>query len=176
MRMPAAKIWRAFPELDRFSDEECAVYVARLNRWRVQGGAWAAAVLCGAALVAATPWAVVASGPALSALGVDAGRTDVQAGLAVLGAVLLGAGAPLTGLLTRDRLLKRAVRRKLRKAICARCGHSLLGLPLANACERASVRCPECGFVISLELLGLSHEDLNPSAAPHPPVTRRARE
>jgi len=39
MRLPAFKVYRAFPELDRFSDEQCEGFVAAANR-SGSGRAW----------------------------------------------------------------------------------------------------------------------------------------
>lgn len=36
MRIPLNKVYRAFPELDQFSDEQCEVFVKRVLSVRIQ--------------------------------------------------------------------------------------------------------------------------------------------
>lgn len=158
MRLPATKIWRSFPALDRFSDEECAVYVAHLNRWYITAGAVSIALITGAILFPTIGAMLSALLRAMRPLANQTAESAVILG----GVAAFGAGASLAGFLSRDVLLHLRIRRGIRRAICAQCAHSLLGLPLLPDALAPSVRCPECGFAISLELLGITPEDLIP--------------
>jgi hypothetical protein len=146
MRLPTRKIWRAFPELDRFPDARCARYVreAKARRW-----------VSGAATALLIPVFVIVW---LVSVVFSIGLMDLLhpggAGPGVWGTLLafaLFAGTPLllalTLLLIRDRWLHGAIRARLNVARCLGCSYSLLGLePGGNR----FVVCPECGKTADL--------------------------
>ncbi len=171
MRLPWDKIYRAFPELDPFSDEECERFVDRARAQRPISGL---AALAGAAVfIVAFPLglAVVRRLPQ-PGLPPD-GPFELYAVLFILGTV--GAGA-LAGLLVRDRLLIRAIRDRVTLARCPACHYSLLGLKVQTEGWETRVRCPECGAEHDLAAIGLTAADLIPrdpsQPVPSPPAVR----
>ncbi len=141
MRLPVSKVWRAFPELDRFDDARCIRYVRQAKAKRR---------VTGALLVLLAPVFVIVW---FVSIGLSVGVMDMLypggAGPGVVGMILalfLFAGTPLalslTLLLLRDRWLHRAVRDRLNVARCLECSYSLLGL---DPGENKFVICPECG-------------------------------
>ncbi len=158
MRLITRTVYRAFPELDHFSDQQCLELVRaarggafrrtlrQLLRLAIAGMAmvgfhfgvsWAAEAL------GVVDWAVTALG-----LGVHTARIDL-AGVLVMVDLCVGGVA---WLLARDLLLRRAVRRALRlSGTCPACRYQLTGLAVA---EGDLVICPECGFQLSLAAHG----------------------
>ncbi|MGH7130794.1 MAG: hypothetical protein ACREJO_02480 [Phycisphaerales bacterium] len=171
MRFPWNKVYRAFPELDRFSNAECENYV-RIARERYGGSmAWALAV--GIVLVIVT--LIVASivmDPLIEAIHP---RTRSILELPI-GAVqlLIYLGAPAFGwLIARDIWLRRAIRQQLFDTLCPGCKYQLLGLPI----DHESVQCPECGRRTALNDFAAAREIFLSAAAsvdtsPIPPVIR----
>ena len=163
LRMPWSKLYRAFPELDRFTDEECERYERQV---RVQGKMRRWPVV--AAIAGAVLWPLVVRYLAVPLLGPwrKSGLQDVFPVLLLVSEVLAVA-LPL--LWVRDALLIRAIRGRIDNARCAACKHSLLGLPLLAPPDGGppgsgmeAVRCPECGSVMVLHVLGLVVADLIP--------------
>ncbi len=158
MRLPLTKVYRAFEELDDFSDEECERFVFQA---RVQAGASAGCLPVIAGGAAGVVWMVVgvAVVQGLVALGGAAAGTGPMAVLLWAGGLVMTMG--LAGLICRDVLLIRAVRARVHSARCTNCRFSLLGLPVRHG----AVRCPECGTDLTLLSLGLKEEDLIPRRA-----------
>lgn len=137
-------LWRAFPELDAYSDERCRVFVRS-----AQGGIprrfwhWLLVGLGG--LVGGMAWFWVLamvwdSGDAYYRIVFFRGWIS---GVGFLLALLTIVTPFFAGLFVRDRLLHRRVRYVLRvRGVCSGCGYSLIGLPVSPAHE---VTCPECG-------------------------------
>lgn len=158
MRVPLAKVYRAFPELDRFSDEQCETYVLLATRERQleRAGLWALNGLilaAGIPLLAALTAAVVMP---RQRRGEDIFDYGIVFTLAI-------AVPSFTALSLRDRWLRWAIERHLRGAHCPKCRYLLLGLPVRHG----SVTCPECGDVIVLAAIGVAPEDLLPPANHH---------
>lgn len=141
MRIPGSKVYRAFPELDHFSDDQCRKFVRAANR----GFWWTSLRIFVWVSGAISILAVAAIG--LSFL---TGAWKNWLGDSVvefvgdlspwLAAALL---FPLAALVLRDWLLIRLVRSILRtRGCCSRCSYGLLGLPVD---ADLSVTCPECG-------------------------------
>ena len=168
MRIPLRKIYRAFPEFDRFSDDRCEQYMRRVRatssmyRWLVGiGGLTAMPVAFAAYLFLALPLQSMIPSATMRRfdamwLGV-ASFGDVVVASPAIGAMLLALG--LTAL-ARDTALRLALRKNIDRAVCPRCGQSLLGLPIAGEQENPSVRCPECGTEHVLARIGLSPADV----------------
>lgn len=145
MRLVTRKIHRAFPELDRFSDEQCDRFVqaARGGRFaRVARGV--AMVLLALGLGWLLPTLALAL--FLKALGPSVLTPQVardQGDIVGFTAFALFVLSPITLLLFRDVLLRIRIRRILRAhSVCTRCDYRLLGLRLD---EHNAVVCPECG-------------------------------
>ena len=143
MRVPLSKVYRAFPELDRFSDEQCQGWQRLANDYwpwkRVM-------VICAAiaAFVVASVGMYVVVG--MIVLSLPHGQQPRGNSLLMLS---LGLGMPIcTGALAslgiRDWWARRCLRRFIDDRICG-CGYSLLGLPEEPQTQGVAVHCPECG-------------------------------
>lgn len=151
MRLLTRKIYRAFPELDSYGDEQCVRFVRAARRvlW----------VRCFHSLVISLVTLVaLAPGIAMMAMLADwmsMGRNNpgwsegLKLGAWILSAVpLLGTGLVL-GYLTRDWLLRRRLRYVLRiRGQCPECGYGLVGLAVS---ADNHVTCPECGIRIQVD-------------------------
>lgn len=166
MRIPTSDIYRAFPELDRFSDDRCRQFVA----WAQRNRRWSrAASRLGAALAAVATWFVVAwlwvaalavatpTGPAAEWLIIVVISTTVMSGA-------------LVALLIRDRWLRWAISEQIDAARCPACRYSLLGLAAADGI----ITCPECGEGRAIEELALSPDEARLLAAGQPVQDRAA--
>lgn len=158
MRIPYSKVFRAFPELDQFSDAQCEAYVARVRARRSGSrdimilGAGAAGV--GTAIVmAAVTWVIVM--PIAGALGLRIRpEYELPWDMALVGFHIVA--ACIAAMLVRDVWLRRAIRACIDAARCPKCDYSLLGLPVSDGV----VQCPECGGVCDLRAIGLEADDL----------------
>lgn len=152
MRFPLTKIYRAFPQLDSFSDDECERYVRyayRQSRFRIGCAPVIAFVI---ALIA---WVTI-SGLVIAALD-RFGILPIQPELSLLlGVVSTFAVPAIIALIVRDRVLLGVLHDRLRTARCPGCEFSLLGLPV----KAGTARCPECGMNITLHEHNLTPEDL----------------
>lgn len=143
MRLIARKVYRAFPELDRFSDHQCERFVRAVNRkyrsfvlrWFLVGTLSALALAASLALV---EWLLYER---------DNGWRTYQrvpwfiADLLSLALPLMLAGG--VALVTRDIVIRLQIRRVIKtRGTCLTCGYSLLGIRVA---EDRTVTCPECG-------------------------------
>lgn len=157
MRLPMSKIYRAFPELDRFEAAECEAWVARA--WKMHGAALAgmnllAFAVGGGALLLVGPlcfvvfWRVSERTP---------GEWGWWLQLAMVLVMMPVLAVPVVGgLWIRDIALRRAIVRQLEGARCVKCRYSLLGLPI----HLGAVVCSECGERMTLGTLGLTAADL----------------
>lgn len=152
MRLPVKKVYRAFPELDQFSDAECQRYIQHVRRRKTIG--------CLPFLVglAVSPfWLIV--------LILLANTLRRPPGIIVLFVVATSLiwGPAIIGLIARDLALIRAIREQINNARCPECQYSLLGLAVHHGDDGLPwVRCPECGTKIFLLDLNLSPGDLIP--------------
>lgn len=148
MRIPGSKVYRAFPELDRFSDAQCARFlwaskrdwwVARLARLFAAFGAFAGSLLIGYGAVALLVWRFLPT---------DGGGSRSISEVWYWGSIMSAICGPvlialLVALMTRDLFLRRRLRAVINdRAKCLGCGYSLLGLTVP---ENLIVNCPECG-------------------------------
>ncbi|MDP1660979.1 MAG: hypothetical protein Q8L55_03605, partial [Phycisphaerales bacterium] len=154
MRLVTRKLWRAFPELDRFDDEQCRRFVRVAASGIVARGArWvcvAVACIFGCALIPmlSTVEMVCAQrgwlkGRVLTGwLGRPAWMDDLV--YVAIGLVVMFSIGALFGAVTRDILLRLRLRKVLRtRGRCAGCTYFLGGLPVS---PEMRVVCPECGF------------------------------
>jgi len=165
MRLPIRKLYRAFPELDQFSNEQCERFVLRARQ--AQGfGEWTiaapiAAVMSTCMIMAILQYALnsAAQRVVIGAVGRSAAQEVYPATLVFIWVLVLA----LSGLLARDgvlrHFLKRAIWKRIDKIRCPKCRYSLLGQRVHDGL----VQCPECGDVTTLKLLGVESEaDLMP--------------
>jgi hypothetical protein len=155
MRLPISKVYRGFPELDRFSDEQCSAYVTTAERANLLGRL----AVQGIVLLMFLPGSCVGGGLMIWAAHLVFGDPD-EADWTLLASGLLmtlGVAAPCIGaLMVRDTWLRRMIRRQLERCMCPSCRYSLLGLRPANG----SVVCPECGAKHELASMGLEPADI----------------
>lgn len=140
VRLPLHKVYRAFPELDGLTDAQCEAYVRGAERaepWRrVLGLAACIFITVGAAALLLWPAQWLGD----QFLGVLSPMTSGAARALVI-ALLVAAGPLLLALSFRDRWLRIAITRQIRRDRCPRCDYSLVGLEaLAGV-----LVCPECG-------------------------------
>ncbi len=164
MRILTKKIYRAYPELDKFDDEACKRFITRAKQ---RHGAWKGNAFLAFILVASFILWIP-----LAVLFIYLGKTLTQTlgysgGLQMLYmlAIFTGMGwfPAICFLLARDRLLHLSIRKQLSQALCSKCGYSLLGLKVIDQDGQQAVQCPECGQTITLKDLDLSQEDLDPN-------------
>ena len=141
MRLIASPTFRAFPELDAFSDEQCRGFVrATRRRARERAVAWAFRFL----VTFAVPPAVILATGSLRASSGTTRSFDILVALVIAGVVWIG----LAWLVSRDLALRWLIRRVMRRSgSCVACGYRLVGLPVGRDCV---VTCPECGQALDL--------------------------
>jgi DNA-directed RNA polymerase subunit RPC12/RpoP len=166
LRILRRKIWRAFPELDKYDDDVCQRYIHRAKRI---DNSWKGWVLIFLTLpVAFIVWGVLSWMGSVFIAGLeyqhDIYLTDSFSIFFPL-VVLTGfAWFPLvSAFIVRDRWLNRCIRKQLSGIKCGACGYSLIGLSLIDEAPNPTVICPECGHHILLHEMGLTHADIDPS-------------
>jgi hypothetical protein len=159
VRLPWSKIYRAFPELDRFSDRECERFVMRAEQDYPESkvGAYAAGLFIAAVAIVVMVLLerVLWSGFAQRyARPID--REDAQDVVVALSAVFYAVVLCLGVLIARDRWLIRTITRRVHQTSCPGCGYSLLGLMVDNGV----IVCPECAAPYFLADHGMTEQDL----------------
>jgi hypothetical protein len=165
--IPFRKVHRAFGELRHLSEEECERHLrrARLRETRLHHLPWVVGLVCGAGAIGLGAWSIE-SAWGLRSLKADDLLASVAAFVGVPAAAVLA--GMVGGLLARDFVLLRLLRREVHKARCPKCRQSLLGLPITFRSlgppepGDGKVRCPECGRVWVLLDIGLRPTDLVP--------------
>lgn len=149
-RMLVRKLWRAFPELDAYSDEECIAFV-KLARsrvlWRLMQLAVVGAVFAGTAVAL-----LLAAGFITQLVQANAQWIPDAAfvALGIGGVIVVPATSITSAFLARDFLLRRRLRHILRDTgSCTMCGYSLVGLPIPDSLK---VNCPECGYLCAVDV------------------------
>lgn len=161
MRLPFARPYRAFPELDRFTDEECNRLQFRARERSDDepnhGCAMTFFIAAGVMFALAFVAKALLDTPAWKTVERRLGAWMHLIGIEVLLAVSFIA-AVVGALFVRDRLLHRLIREQIARTTCPGCRASLLGA------ERSadSVRCGSCASVLTFAELGLESEDLGP--------------
>jgi len=152
MRVVARRVYRAFPELDRYSDEQCARFVrsARSSPGLVAMHWMLVLIAFGGSVVGAFYGASVIAEMA----GVDLQRFDIRPE----GRINRGAGdrrdhAPCGsagGAAHARCAAARADRKRFlrERGVCPSCRYMLLGLPIAAG---NTVVCPECGLACDVD-------------------------
>lgn len=141
MRLPLSKVYRAFPELDRFDDAACRAFVSDVSRQH-----WWSALRTA---IFSTVIAVLLALGGLTLIGTEMARRDSAltqwAELAGLVAVFVG---PIVfGMAMRDWWLRRRLQERIDASRCFACNYSLIGMPAGDA----GVCCPECGAVTPVD-------------------------
>ncbi|MBX3385057.1 MAG: hypothetical protein KF768_00640 [Phycisphaeraceae bacterium] len=146
MRIATHKIYRAFPELDRFDDERCRNFVRSANRGFLRH-------LLPSALIFLTFLFVAGVCGYLFALAYIILNFDPNShpslwwstlGMAIPALICPIVGA-IAAMVVRDVFLRRRIRRVITlRGTCSECDYVLLGL---NVGPDLKVTCPECGSV-----------------------------
>lgn len=145
MRLVTRNIWRAFPELDRFSEEQCRRFVAAARRGRLLR--LLACLGCGALIAAATMFLLLKLGRYIL---ITVPTAFLSVGTISLVWIILGMLLALMPtfvgpLLLRDRLIRRQLRHTIdTRGTCGHCRYVLLGL---KAADDLTICCPECGHL-----------------------------
>lgn len=166
MRIPASKVYRAFPEFDRFDDRRCEAYIAYMHRTPGNHLDLVKFVLALLGVVGVLGWVVASTiwGDYLARwLRPNTPKVMLDSMWFVCTAVLLLVGClaiALTLLSVRDLHLRTVLRRQLRGVRCQVCTYSLLGMPVVEGV----VQCPECGDKFTIARRGLREEDFKVGA------------
>jgi hypothetical protein len=143
MRLIARKVYRAFPELDRFTDHQCDRFVRAVNRnyrgfvlrWFLVIGLSALALI---STFSFSTWYLYGGNRGwFTYLRLPPLLADVIP----IALPLVFAGA--VALLARDIVIRLQIRRVIKtRGTCLGCGYSLLGIRVS---QDRTVTCPECG-------------------------------
>lgn len=157
MRIVTRKIYRAFPDLDTFSDDQCEHYVRRVTKSFKYIIVTAPAVMAAFGVGGIIGILIVVSATAvLDDLRARAPQPSIVEMMLLLFSVCLIIMMPaLSALRVRDHMLWRFVRSQVGRARCLQCDYSLLGQRIVNSI----ITCPECGRATTLQELGLSSPD-----------------
>ena len=168
MRILSRKIWRAFPELDRFDNETCRCYVARARSMRGQlFRVLTISMASGVGFVLA----VLVEEPSFQVLVNLTEKYGPYPTISVMAETtietLLRVNYVLTpwviGYYARDFLLERCIKKQLKDSCCHQCGYNMIGLTIYGEQDDRRVRCPECGSEIILRVSHLTEADIDPT-------------
>ena len=157
MRIPLTKLYRAFSQLDRFSDTQCDLLMRRVRLDRK------ARLLVWVSPVFAFVLSLVVVVILLVTTDVLAQFEPLFRDADLLLFLLCVLGIPTAvALLIRDHLLRRflvkAIRLRIDRVRCRHCRYILIGQrPIGD-----EVNCPECGRMNRLRELGVTVDDLIP--------------
>ena len=141
MRLPMSKVYRAFPELDRFDDAACRAFVADVSRrhW------WSALRTAIFSVIVAVLLALGGLFVIVSEMS-QRPNTLTQVG-ELIGLVAVFVGPIVFGMAMRDWWLRRRLQERIDASRCFACNYSLVGMPAAAE----GVCCPECGAVTPVD-------------------------
>jgi len=157
VRLIVRKVYRAFPELDRFSDAECEGllrYVSRRHPIGLFFVSLGAVVLSGVFIVCGSIATMMIH---LELSGPRRPSVFVEDGWFVICGIIVSVVLPsaFAFYLRRGWLLGK-VQAHLSSLVCAECEYSLLGLPVVDG----GITCPECGQRFDLAARGLTAADV----------------
>ena len=161
-RIPTTRLYRAFPELDRFDDDQCRRLMKRIE---LQPGAnWLIRLV--PLLLASLLFMAGCAGLFHYTTALRSAATWLYEDWDLVIALLLAFGTPAAvAFVSRDLLLRhyliKAINMRIDRVRCRSCGYILIG---QTAVDRR-VCCPECGSVTRLSDLGITEADLLPPKA-----------
>lgn len=164
MRLITLKLYRAFPELDDYTDEQCVELMGRVGRnLGSKALTYAAAIGTFFLTAVATCIGYTLFAAAMESLGIKLQNPGNAVVVVVFIAIVIVFALPaFAALLVRDILVRRQVYRAVRLFLdhvrCPQCNYLLLGQRAVDG----AVRCPECGASTMLAALGITEEDLIP--------------
>jgi hypothetical protein len=160
MRLPLSKVYRAFPELDRFNDAQCQEYVRKVRkrfrrgRRRIDVIRAAGLLLLGAGSLVLTSFLITGN---MSGLPFHEGLFARYPFLGASAMAVCTAVPALAFYFGVDHVwLRRRIAAHMRDIRCVECGYALLGLSVKDGV----VTCPECGERVDLAMLGLTAADV----------------
>lgn len=157
MRVPLSRVYRAFPELDHFSDQECeALVAAARHRYRAAVLAFFAITVVAVAIVSLAGAVLFIALLSQTRSGVGVGTRQHFELVFMLALFIIAVTLSVAALITRDAALRWVIRRQIIDARCPECAYPLLGLEAAHD----EVRCPECGRLCRLAEMGLTEADI----------------
>ena len=165
MRLITRKqIWRAYPQLDPYTDEVCKRYMKHAfhSRNLLKGiVVHVVAVLVAVAIASVSVW--LFSYEVTSFSESQRGTIPILFGLSVVGLWLTSVlWLPAVFLfVTRDLWLRHVVQQQIQSTNCSGCGYQLLGLTIEDENELKSVTCPECGMKFELDTGHLKQGDID---------------
>ena len=175
MRIPTSKIYRAFEELDEFSDEQCERLMRRV---RIDTGATSGMVgfvFLATILVFFTVWFLLYLVP-VEFRGLSMRLRPYFDLDMVIWFLTEAFAVAATGFATRDYILRKhlraAIELRIERVRCPDCKYILIGQRPRND----MVACPECGTTTSLGALGVTANDLIPPTTPEEEVRQRVGE
>lgn len=166
MRLPFSKPYRAFPEFDAMSDEDCRTFVRQAFVHRP----WLtlrAPVLLGVVLIVCWPTLVLVlleHVPGVRGYVPLPRSTEGVMIFLIVTTVMLAVGVPL---IVRDWGVYLGLQDEVHRARCRKCHQSLVGVPVQSIGAEPDpakqfIRCPECGKKFVLMDIGLTPRDLVP--------------
>ena len=155
MRIPLSKVYRAFPELDRFSDAECEGFV-RLAKTQFALSSLGTAIIAGMVGILCAALTCF-GGYILTGIVHESTSGSLASELMGVATVFIAwiVGAVI-GMLWYEQWLRKTILGRLKMLNCASCQYSLLGLEPRDG----GIICPECGQRFDLAERGLTPEDL----------------
>lgn len=166
MRLISRKIWRAFPELDRFDDKTCERYITPGKKVASNPFGWV--IYLGAVCLGVVIWAVICVVAYVLIEDIDqkiwnsmlGAWIQVLAGIIGVGVIWIPC---IVLLFTRDRFMWMRVKARLIGASCFQCSYCLVGLSPSTSEQGRGVRCPECGFFYAFDGGKITESDINPT-------------
>ncbi|MFG0247487.1 MAG: hypothetical protein ACF8OB_01265 [Phycisphaeraceae bacterium JB051] len=167
MRIITRKLHRAFAELDSYTDDQCRQYLKNIKQKKLR---FSLRLILLPLIITLLYFAIIPMAFAfcmdqlVTSKFVDMGRDIVfyPIILTFLGIWWIGSG--IVALISRDILLGGELRELLNNQLqitrCRNCSYSLIGQQPVDG----KLRCPECGTPTTLELLGITEDDLIPPA------------
>ncbi|MCA9274471.1 MAG: hypothetical protein KDA29_00440 [Phycisphaerales bacterium] len=165
MRLISRKLWRAYPQLDRYSDEVCKRYMRHAFHRR---NLWKGVLL----LITTVIVAIVVAAVSIHFFGYEVqaysgsrrGSVSIMFGLMIVGAFLTSVlWFPVVScFIVRDFWLRHVIQKQLQSTNCSGCDYQLLGLTIEREEQSAFVTCPECGNRVELNTGHIMEGDVDP--------------
>lgn len=153
MRLPTGKVYRAFPELDRFTDEQCESFIAQARRHHTLSQLLVMLVaLAGSCVVAGTVLAGlywIADLITRTQVWPWIQRQQIDLLYRPVAILVVTAAWAVTIFAVRDVWLRWAVRKELVRSTCPKCEYLLIGLSVSDG----SITCPECGSKLPQDIV-----------------------
>ncbi|MEM9415985.1 MAG: hypothetical protein AAGA29_10995 [Planctomycetota bacterium] len=169
MRIPINKVYRAFPELDDYSDEQCERLMRRVQLQ--QGQSIGINMIIGISFVGLAFLIFITCKVVIASLEIPVHVANRQEDMILLLGFVTVFGLPAAVcLFLRDYILRKRLTGAINYAIdrvrCLSCKYILIG----QSAKEEHVTCPECGARQHLSELGITEADLIPPETGAAPV------